>query len=219
MTLAEMQKRHARQLIAAALLGGFAMLGTTLVAVTYDHTFKIIEENKRQALIRQLDQLISKQSIDNDPLSDVINISAPQSLNTNSTKVYRARKDNQPVAAVFSPVVARGYAGPITLIVAVRHNGTLAGVRVLQHHETPGLGDKIDERRSDWIFGFTGKTIQDPGPEGWNLRRDGGVFDQFAGASITPRGVIKAVHATLKYFHANQDYLFEQPMQLPKVFE
>jgi len=204
----EMQKRHCRQLIAAGLLGSFAMLGTTLVAVTYDLTFQRIEENQRQALMRQLDRLIPKHSIDNDLLSDVITISAPETLNAQTTKVYRARSDSQPIAAIFSPVVARGYAGPIQLSIAVRHDGTLAGVRVLQHKETPGLGDKVDEERSDWVYSFNNRALGNPGPEGWRVRREGGVFDQFAGATITPRGVINAVYATLKYYDANRDSLF-----------
>lgn len=204
-----MHKRQVRQLIAAALLGGFAMLGTTLVAVTYDRTSERIEENQRQVLMRQLNQLIPKQSIDNDLLSDVITISELETLNAQTKKVYRGRRDSQPIAVIFYPVVARGYAGPIHLLVAVRLNGTLAGVRVLQHNETPGLGDRIDEQRSDWIFSFNNKAIDDPGPEGWKVKREGGAFDQFAGASVTPRGVIKAVHDTLKYYHAKRDHLFK----------
>ncbi|MDJ0805839.1 MAG: electron transport complex subunit RsxG [Gammaproteobacteria bacterium] len=208
--MGEMYKKPLKQVIAAAILGGFAMLGTTLVAVTYDRTHERIDENRRQVLMRQLAQLVPEQGIDNDLLSDVVSISVPAILNVDNSKVYRIRKDGQPHAVVISPVVARGYAGPIYLMVAVRYNGTLAGVRVLQHQETPGLGDKIDDRRSDWIYSFKDKSIDNPGPEDWKVKRDGGAFDQFTGASITPRGVVKAVHETLRFYHANRDYLYKQ---------
>ncbi len=208
-----MQSGQLRQLIAAGLLGCFAMLGTGLVAVTHEYTHERIVENQRQLQMRQLGQLIPLQHVDNDLLTDVITISAPQTLNAETTMVYRARRDGQNIAAVFSPVVAHGYAGSIHLIVAVQHNGTLAGVRVLQHRETPGLGDRVEVERSDWIYSFNHRALDAPGPEGWRIKRDGGVFDQFTGASITPRGVVNAVYATLKYYAANRDRLFAKPSE------
>ena len=107
-------------------------------------------------------------------LSDVIEVSAPEALGAERTRVYRGRRSGQPVAAVLSPVVTQGYSGPIQLIVAIRSDGTLAGVRVLSHRETPGLGDKIEDERSDWILGFAGKSLLKPptlGLEGEARRR------------------------------------------------
>jgi electron transport complex protein RnfG len=195
------------------VLGGFAMLGTTLVAVTYEGTQQRIHDNQRQLLLNQLNRMIPQQDLDNDLLSDVIEVSAPETFNVGTTFVHRARRQGQPVAAIFSPVVARGYAGPIQLLIAVRHDGRLAGVRVLAHNETPGLGDRLDEQRSDWIFSFKNLSLDNPLPEDWKLKRDGGAFDQFTGASVTPRGVIRAVYATLHYFRANREFLFIQPLQ------
>jgi len=115
-----------------------------------------------------------------------------------------------PVAAVFAPVAPDGYNGNIRLLVAVRLDGTLAGVRVLAHRETPGLGDNIEAERSDWILGFSGKSLQDPKADSWKVQRDGGVFDQFTGATITPRAVVKAVKNTLLYYQEHGQKLFEQ---------
>lgn len=114
-----MQTRCLRQLIAAFVLGGYTLLGTALVALIYDSTAERIEENQHLALLRQLNLIIPSQSRDNDLLCDAITISAPENLNASATRVYQARKDGQPVTALFSPVIARGYAGPIQLIVAV----------------------------------------------------------------------------------------------------
>jgi electron transport complex protein RnfG len=195
-------------IIAGVILGGFGLLGTTLVAFTHDATRARITENQRVVFERQLHELISPGSFDNNVMGDVINISEPAALNAKTTRVYRATKEGRPVAAIFSPVKARGYAGPIRLIVAVRLDGTLAGVRVLSHKETPGLGDKIDLAHSDWVLGFTDRSLANPGSEAWKVRKDGGAFDQFTGATITARGVTRAILAVLQYFEANRDKLF-----------
>jgi len=151
---------------------------------------------------------VPAQQVDNDILSDVIEISAPEILGTQITRVYRGRRAGQPVAAVLSPVVTQGYSGSIQLIVAIRFDGTLAGVRVLSHRETPGLGDKIEAERADWILGFEGRSLLDPPASAWKVKRDGGAFDQFTGATITPRAVVRGVRAGLEYFGDHRDRLF-----------
>ena len=113
-----------------------------------------------------------------------------------------------PVAVVLALIAPDGYGGPIKLLVGINADGSLAGVRVVNHHETPGLGDAIDTRRSNWILGFTGRSLGDPSPAQWAVRKDGGVFDQFTGATITPRAVVKAVKRALVYFEAHRDTLF-----------
>ena len=106
-------------------------------------------------------------------------------------------------------VAPDGYNGSIRLLVAINLDSTLAGVRVVQHRETPGLGDAIDAQRSDWILGFDGKSLTTPPRKDWKVKRDGGDFDQFTGATITPRAVVKAVKKALLYFQANGHGLFE----------
>ncbi|HPQ24225.1 MAG TPA: electron transport complex subunit RsxG [Gammaproteobacteria bacterium] len=196
-------------LMSGLLLGLFGVIGAGLVGLSYEGTAERIARNEREALLQQLQVMVPAQQIDNDMLNDVIDVSAPAELGAPETRVYRARHGGVPVATVFSPVVAQGYNGSIRLIVAIRYDGSLAGVRVLTHHETPGLGDKIEIERTDWIRGFDGKSLSDPSPSGWKVKRDGGVFDQFTGATITPRAIVRGVKASLDYFAANKTRLFE----------
>jgi electron transport complex protein RnfG len=149
--------------------------------------------------------------MDNDPLTDRIQVSDPDLLGDESTDVYRVRSDDQPVAVILNPIVPDGYAGPIKLLVAVLRDGSLGGVRVLAHHETPGLGDRIDEAKSDWIYGFAGKSLGKPPLERWKVKRDGGDFDQFTGATITPRSIVKAVKNTLLFVQGTGDALYTTP--------
>jgi electron transport complex protein RnfG len=186
-------------LIAALLLTLFGVLGTSLVAFTHEQTRERIQANERQALLRSLQALVPASEVDNDMAGDSLLVHAPELLGSPETRVYRGRKGGEPVATVFTSVAPNGYSGPIRLLVGVRRDGTLAGVRVVAHKETPGLGDKIDERKSDWVLAFTGRSLGDPPPERWKVRRDGGDFDQFTGATITPRAVVKAVRSTLEY--------------------
>ena len=117
--------------------------------------------------------------------------------------------DDQPVAVLMLVTAADGYNGDIRLLVAVENTGTVLGVRVVSHRETPGLGDPIEIEKSNWILGFTNKSLLNPQGNGWAVKRDGGEFDQFTGATISPRAVVKTVHNTLLYFKANQKLLFE----------
>ena len=112
-------------------------------------------------------------------------------------------------AATSEAVAPDGYSGPIRLLVGVNADGTVAGVRVLSHRETPGLGDPIDAARSDWIHGFEGRALDDPPAAAWTVRKDGGAFDEFTGATITPRAVVHAVRRVLEYAQANREALFE----------
>lgn len=195
-------------LIAAFLLGGFAVAGTSLVAFTYQQTQPRILANERRALLDKLQALVPAASVDNDMVEDSLVVQDHDLLGVDRTTVYRGRRLGKPVAAVFTSVVPDGYSGPIKLLVAVRYDGTLGGVRVVSHRETPGLGDKIEEERSDWIHSFDGKSLQDPQPRYWGVKRDGGVFDQFTGATITPRAIVKAVKNTLLYVAKRGDGLY-----------
>lgn len=191
------------------LLAVFAIGATLLVAVTERQTRDQIAENQRQALLDGIHALIPDEQYDNAILEDTLTLPASESLGLESPQTaYRARRDGDPVAVVMPVVAPDGYSGRIRLLVGIYHDGTLAGVRVLEHRETPGLGDKIDAKRSDWITDFSGKSLDNPKPQNWRVKKDGGVFDQFTGATITPRAVVNAVRRSLEYFLNNRDDLF-----------
>jgi len=195
--------------ISAAVLSVFAITGTSLVAWTFYSTQERIAENERQVLLTQLHALILPSEHDNKLDEDVINVIAPEQLGSKkSVAIFRARKDDKPVAAIISSVAPDGYNGDIHLLVAIRYNGQLAGVRVIKHRETPGLGDAIDASRSAWIKSFDKKSLTQPTTRDWKVKRDGGIFDQFTGATITPRAVVNAVHKTLLYYQQQRDKLF-----------
>jgi electron transport complex protein RnfG len=198
-------------LISGAFLWLFAVAGTTLVAVTEFSTAEAIVENERQVLLRNLHALLPPDELDNDIAADNLELPPSPLLGTDSSSlVYRARLGGEPVAAVFNSVAPNGYSGSIHLLVGVYVDGSLAGVRVVKHTETPGLGDAIERRKSDWIEGFDGKSLDNPEADGWRVKRDGGVFDQLTGATITPRAVVKAVHNTLLYYRQNADMIFDR---------
>lgn len=198
-------------LIAAFILGAFAVGGVALVAVTHEMTDERIAANERAAMLRKVAAIIPTDRMDNDPLQDLIEVSAPDLLGPETIRVYRIRGKGEPVAVVLNPVVPDGYAGPIKLLVSILANGTLGGVRVLAHRETPGLGDKIETTKSDWILSFNGKSLGDPPEEKWMVKRDGGVFDQFTGATITPRAIVNTVKNSLLFVREQGAALYEQP--------
>lgn len=195
-------------LIGAFLLGAFAIIGTGLVALTYDATAERIAQAERDALLSAIHALVPPDSHDNDVFVDSVSVTDPRLGTYAPVQVYRARRAGAPVAAVIASVAPEGYSGAIRLLVAIRADGTLAGVRVVNHKETPGLGDKIEATRSNWILGFEGKSLERPDSDHWKVKKDGGVFDQFTGATITPRAVVKGVFNTLRYFEANREALF-----------
>lgn len=197
-------------LMSGLVLGLFGVLGAALVGVSHEGTAERIAENERAALQAKLEALVPAADVDNDMLEDVIRVEAPRLLGAPFTRVYRARRDGEPVAVVLSPVVTQGYSGPIQLVVAIGADGRVGGVRVLSHRETPGLGDKIELERDDWILDFTGRSLGDPPASAWKVRRDNGVFDQFTGATVTPRAVVLGVRSALEYFAAHREKLFEQ---------
>lgn len=195
----------------ALILGVFAVVGTLLVAGSYLLTRDRIAANEREALLRRLHQVAPPATHDNDLFADVIEVSDPRLDPRGPVSVYRARRDGQVVSVVLTPVAPDGYNGRIRLLVGVRRDGSVSGVRVLAHRETPGLGDAIEVERSDWVRQFKGRALGDPPRERWAVKRDGGVFDQLTGATITPRAVVAAVRRTLEYVVAHRERLFEIP--------
>ena len=155
--------------------------------------------------------IYENKELSNDLLKDVIEVSVPVLSNKKVITVYRARKKNKDVAVILSPITAIGYSGDIDILMGIYKNGEIAGVRVLKHKETPGLGDKIEEKRDPWIKEFTEKSLTRPEVDSWKVKRDGGNFDQFTGATITPRAVVLSVKKALQYFDQNKDALFLKP--------
>ncbi len=162
--------------ITAAILLLFAVIGTAMVAATYEGTRERIAANERETLLRKLSQLIPPDAYDNSLLDDSIELPAGE-LADRPLRVYRARRQGQPVAVVMNAIAPDGYSGSIYLLVGINHDGRVAGVRVVAHRETPGLGDDIDEERSDWILGFNGRSPDNPPPRPvggaqgrWHLR-------------------------------------------------
>ncbi len=197
-------------LISGAFLWLFAVVGTTLVAVTEFSTADAIVENERRVLLRNLLALLPADRLDNDIASDTLELPASQLLGTEAeSTAYRARLQGEPVAVIFNSVAPNGYNGRINLLVGVYVDGSLAGVRVIKHAETPGLGDGIEIRKSPWIKSFDGKSLDNPDAAGWRVKRDGGEFDQLTGATITPRAIVAAVKNTLLYYRQNADMIFE----------
>lgn len=196
-------------LIGAGLLMAFALVGTGLVAYTHQRTAERIEANERAALLERLRHTLPAGSYDNDIAADVVYARAPERLGSpQAMPVYRARSEGRPVAAVLTVVAPDGYNGAIRLLVGVRRDATVAGVRVVSHQETPGLGDYIEAEKSDWIDQFTGRSLGDPPAERWRVGKDGGAFAALTGATITPRAVVGAVRNALIYFRERREALF-----------
>jgi len=204
-----MNARHI--LTSAVLLGLFALIGTGIVALLHEGTGDKIAENQRLATLRNLNAIVPHERYDNELLTDIRQVHDDALAGGQPVTVYRAFLHGEPVAAVFATVAPEGYSGPIRLLVGVNADGSVAGVRVTAHRETPGLGDAIEASRSDWILGFDGRSLEDPPFERWAVARDDGAFDQFTGATISPRAVVRAVREVLLYFAAHGDDIFPPP--------
>lgn len=203
-----------RMMVAAGLLAVFAIVGVGLVAMTEMATRERIAANERAYLLRALNQVVASDRYDNDMFTDTIMVTDADLLGTQDpVTAYRAFSEGQPVAVILTPIAPDGYSGTIRLLVGIDADGAVTGVRVTSHKETPGLGDAIEAERSDWILGFDGRQLGDPPPAEWAVRRDGGAFDQFTGATVTPRAVVKAVRNALLYFDAHREALFANPRE------
>ncbi len=198
-------------LISGAFLWLFALVGTTLVAVTEHGSREAIVANEREVLLRNLYALLPANEFDNDIATDRIEVAASPLLGTEqASTAYRARRRGEPVAAIFNSIAPDGYSGRIHLLVGIYVDGSIAGVRVIRHAETPGLGDAIEIRKSPWIRGFEGRSLENPVLARWAVRRDGGDFDQLTGATITPRAIVEAVKNTLLYYRRNAAMIFRR---------
>jgi electron transport complex protein RnfG len=190
------------------LLALFAVVTTLLIAGTYLQTRDRIALSQRQAEERALLEIIPASRHDNSMLDDTLPISAGTLGLRTDKKIYLAIRDGKTVAVIIPATAADGYSGDIDLIIGVNRDGTVAGVRVLSHKETPGLGDKVDLKKSDWVLGFNGRSLSNPDLPDWAVKKDKGAFDQFTGATITPRAVVGTTLAVLQYAKAQHKTLF-----------
>jgi Na+-translocating ferredoxin:NAD+ oxidoreductase subunit G len=177
------------------LLGVFALLASGALAWASSATGDAIAAAEAKDLRDSLSEVLPQGMADNDFLKDTVDLEN----NGKTVTIYRARAGGEVKAALFK-VAERGYAGDIQVLMAVAADGRTLGVRVLKHSETPGLGDKIEVKKDPWVKGFDGRSLGDPSPEKWAVRKDSGIFDQFAGATITPRAVVKAVKGGLEFY-------------------
>lgn len=192
-------------------LGLFALVTAGAITVTQMLTAERIEHNILQAQAKALNELIPVGSYDNNLMTDTLSLKEFDSSLLgplkNSDQIYFARQQGQ-ITTVLMPVVAPdGYTQEIRMLVAINANGEISGVRITEHRETPGLGDKIDIKRDPWVLSFNGKSLINPENRGWTVKKDGGDFDQFTGATITPRAVVKAVKNALMFFEKNKAVL------------
>jgi electron transport complex protein RnfG len=192
-----------------ATLAVIAAICTTLVAATYQLTRDRIVANEKALLEQSLQPALAGTSYEGNVSESRLVIQPPHDLPGNDAAlIYRVYAQEKPVAALFAVTARDGFSGLIRILIGVGFDGAVTGVRILQHRETPGLGDKIESAKSDWIFQFDGRSMGNPEATGWAIRNDGGDFDQLTGASVTPRAVVGAIRDTLLYFDAHRDEIF-----------
>ena len=193
----------------AITLIAFAVVFTALLAFVFQITKLPIEKSEAAARLSLFRQIVPQSMHNNDLLTDTVTI-APNDLlgNKQPTIANRARIDNAPAAVIIEAIAHDGYSGDIKLLIAIKADGSISGVRVLAHKETPGLGDYIDIAKDNWIKLFDNESLLKTAEPQWKVKKDGGEFDYMAGATITPRAIVKAVHKALQYFEANKQSLF-----------
>lgn len=187
--------------IVGGILALIAAVAAGLLAGTKEVTEPAIQANLQADRLKKLHELIPDERFDNELLRDTREVTEPTHLGTSEpVTVYRARKSGEPVAVAFRVIAPDGYNGRIALLVAIWSNGELAGVRAINHAETPGLGDQIETGKNDWITQFSGHSLGEPAEEEWQVSKDGGAFDEITGATITSRAVVKAVRKALEFY-------------------
>lgn len=194
------------------ILAIFACAATGIVALTQYLTASQIKAQETAQLLSVLNQVIPPEWHDNQLSAACTLVSDPLLGSSQAMPVYLATLNGEHTALAIEAIAPDGYSGAIKIIVGIDQQGNILGTRVLSHQETPGLGDKIDLRISDWILSFTGRQINDDNQRQWQVRKDGGQFDQFTGATITPRAVVKAVKQTVEYVNLHREQIVNQPL-------
>ncbi len=204
-------KRHFTAMRKAGLsLAFFALISVVLVAVTNHLTKDKIIENQAMLLMLALNEIVPTNRYDNDLANSKIILTSQDTGFAKDTPVYLATLNDKPSTAIFEVTTLKGYSGAITMLVGINASDqTLSGVRIVKHKETPGLGDKMETRKTNWVLAFNGKSLNNPTMTGWQVKKDGGDFDQFTGATITPRAIVNAVKTTLIYAQNNMEDIFQ----------
>ena len=194
-----------------------AAITLTAVSWVYCSTKAQIEYQVRREQANKIFELFPEYEHDNRVIDDTFMVEPETSLlrTREAEEGYRVRKTGAVVGVILPATARDGYSGDIRTLVGIRLDGSISGVRVVSHHETLGLGDLVDLRRSDWVRGFDNRSLTDPPPIGWNVKKNGGVFDQFTGATITPRAVIHATRRALEYANLHKVSLFELESDSP----
>lgn len=193
------------------ILAAFAVTCTLAVALVSEFTVDTIKRQEQQNLLKTLHDIIEPSRYDNDIANDCIIVSSPELGSDKVHKAYIARKSGDVVAVALTSTAPEGYNGNIEFIIAINVDGSVSGTRILKHQETPGLGDKIEIKKSNWINSFAGKSLLSDNDSRWAVAKDNGIFDQFTGATITPRAVVKGIKQTISYFNKNKAHLLALP--------
>lgn len=176
------------------------------LSITFKKSNPLIEQNKINFKIKLLNEILDNLEYDNDLINSYVKIKPNELLNNKAdTNVYLAKKNNNLQAVLIESVAPDGYSGNITILTAIRSNGEIIGTRIIDHKETPGLGDYIDQKKSSWIFNFNSMSLSNSNEQDWRVKKDQGSFDYKAGATITPRAVIKSVKNTLTFYKENKE--------------
>jgi len=218
-------------------LGIFAVFTAGIIAFTQSSTQEAIATNQKEAQARALYEVMPRETHDNDLVSDQIERVAPSLVGKDAiarihiarlkhevslvgkdaiARIHIARLKHEVIAVILPAVTENGYNGRIKSLVGINADGTVAAVRIVEHKETPGLGDKIEVKKSDWVHQFSGLSLLDPPEEKWTVQKDGGYFDQMTGATITPRAVVRSVRSALEYFALNQSDLLQDTDEAAK---
>lgn len=197
------------------ILAIFAIVCTAVVGLINELTSDKIKAQEQLQLLNTLHSIIEPERYNNDITQDCVSLSSTLlGISSNDKRMqtaYIARQDNKAIAIAMTSTAPDGYNGNIELIIAINMDDTVSGVRVLKHQETPGLGDKVELRKSPWINSFSGEKLLSDNDTRWAVTKDNGIFDQFTGATITPRAVVNAVRKTLLYFKDNKHSLLTRP--------
>ena len=185
----------------AAIMLAFAFIGTLLLASVFDVTRAPIEASEKAARLSLFKEILPAENYDNDLLASQVTIAPNALLGNRLPSIANVAKQQQQTAGVILEAIAHdGYSGDIKLLIAIRADGSISGVRVLAHKETPGLGDYIDIAHGNWIKLFDNESLEKTAAEKWQVKKDGGQYDYMVGATITPRAVVKAVKQALQFY-------------------
>jgi len=189
----------------------FALIGTAMLATTYELTHEPILRSEEAEKLKLITQIAPASTFDNDIMKDTARLPVDKLLgNTETAIAYIGRLKDQPSIAVIPFIAPDGYGGEISMIIAIYSDGKVGGVRVISHKETPGLGDYIEIAKNKWITVFNGTSLDNSKDSDWQVKKDGGQFDYMTGATVTPRAVVKAVRNALQYFSLHREELFKK---------